>query len=195
MPEANVVEWIRSKYIALVAELDERGRRVWAATEALSLGWGGIAAVAQATGISDRTIRNGIGEINTGNAAPADRQRRSGGGRSAREVEQPELMAALAALVEPDARGDPMSPLRWSCKSTRTLADELDRQGFVVGHTKVGQLLKRQGYSLQTNRKTREGKQHPDRNAQFAHINRRVKACLRREQPAVSVDTKKMEQD
>jgi transposase len=193
MPEANVIEWIQSKYVALVEELDERGRRVWAATEAISLGWGGIAAVAQATGISDRTIRNGIWEIKTGNAASADRQRRSGGGRLAREVEQPELTAALAALVEPDARGDPMSPLRWSCKSTRTLAGELDRQGFVVGRTKVGQLLKRQGYSLQTNRKTREGKQHPDRNAQFEHINRRVKACLRRGQPAVSVDTKKKE--
>jgi transposase len=193
MPEANVIEWIHSKYVALVEELDERGRRVWAATEAISLGWGGIAAVAQATGISDRTIRNGVREIKTGNAASADRQRRSGGGRPAREVEQPELTVALAALVEPDARGDPMSPLRWSCKSTRTLAGELDRQGFVVGRTKVGQLLKRQGYSLQTNRKTREGKQHPDRNAQFEHINRRVKACLRRGQPAVSVDTKKKE--
>jgi transposase len=193
MPEATIIEGIRRKFLSLIEELDERGRRVWAATEALSLGWGGIAAVAEATGISDRTIRNGIREIKTGNTASAERQRKSGGGRPAREVEQPELSAALAALVEPEARGDPMSPLRWSCKSTRTLAGELQRQGYAVSHTKVGQLLKREGYSLQSNRKTKEGKQHPERNAQFEHINRRVKACLLRGQPAVSVDTKKKE--
>ena len=193
MPEANIVEWIRCKYIALVSDLDERGRRRWAAAEAVSLGWGGIAAVARATGISDRTIRNGIQEINTPNALSADRQRRPGGGRKARENEQPKLLEALEKLVEPVTRGDPTSPLRWSCKSMRSLAGELKRQGFLVSHTKVGELLKRKGYSLQANRKTREGKQHPDRNAQFEHITRRVQACLRREQPAVSVDAKKKE--
>jgi len=193
MPEANIVEWIRCKYITIIGDLDERGRRRWAAAEAVSLGWGGIAAVAQATGISDRTIRNGIREINTGSALSANRQRRLGGGRLARENEQPKLLEALERLVEPASRGDPMSPLRWSCKSMRILAGELKRQGFSVSHTKVGELLKTKGYSLQANRKTREGKQHPDRNAQFEHINRRVKACLRREQPAVSVDTKKKE--
>jgi transposase len=193
MPEASIVEWIRGKYLTLVDDFDERGRRRWAAAEAVSLGWGGIAAVAQATGISDRTIRNGIREINTENSLSADRQRRPGGGRLARENEQPKLLEVLERLVEPVSRGDPMSPLRWSCKSMRILAEELKRQGFSVSHTKVGELLKRKGYSLQANRKTREGKQHPDRNAQFEHINRRVKACLRREQPAISVDTKKKE--
>lgn len=193
MPEANVVEWIHDKYVALMGDLDERGRRRWAAIEAVSLGWGGIAAVAQATGMSDRTIRNGIGELRSGNPLPANRQRRPGAGRVAREEEQPDLMDALECLVEPASRGDPMSPLRWSCKSTRVLASELKRQGFQVSHTKVAELLKRKGYSLQANRKTREGKQHPDRNAQFEHINRRVTACQRRGQPAVSVDTKKKE--
>jgi len=193
MPEATVVEWIRGKFVALVGELDERGRRRWAAIEAVSLGWGGIAAVAEATGISDRTIRNGIQELQAVDPLPGDRQRRPGAGRPAREAEWPELIGTLETLVEPVARGDPMSPLRWTCKSTRTLAAELKRQGFPVSHTKVAELLKRKGYSLQANRKTREGKQHPDRNAQFEHINRRVMACGRRGQPAVSVDTKKKE--
>lgn len=193
MPEATVVEWIRGKFIALARELDERGRRRWAATEALSLGWGGIAAVAEATGISDRTIRNGVQELKAAVPLIGDRQRRPGAGRLAREKEWPELVGRLEALVEPVARGDPMSPLRWTCKSTRTLAAELKRQGFQVSHTKVAELLKQSGYSLQANRKTREGKQHPDRNAQFEHINRRVTACRRRGQPAISVDTKKKE--
>ncbi len=193
MPEASIVEWIRCKYVAIVGDLNERGRRRWAAAEAVSLGWGGIAAVAQATAISDRTIRNGIREINTKTPLSSERQRRPGGGRRTRENEQPKLLAALERLVEPVSRGDPMSPLRWSCKSMRILAKELKRQGFSVSHTKVGELLKMKGYSLQANRKTREGKQHPDRNAQFEHINRRVAACLRQEQPAVSVDAKKKE--
>jgi len=193
MPGATDVERIRCKYAALVASLNERARRRWAASEAVSLGWGGIAGVTQATGISDRTIRNGIEELQAAEALPANRQRRPGAGRRAREEEQPKLIGALERLVEPEARGDPMSPLRWTCKSTRTLAAELQRQGFRVSHVKVGKLLKRKGYSLQSNRKTREGKQHPDRNAQFEHINRRVMACQRRGQPAVSVDTKKKE--
>ena len=193
MPEATVIEWIRCKYVRLIGELDERGRRRWAATEASSLGWGGIAAVAEATGISDRTIRNGIRELTAADSLSPDRQRRPGAGRRAREVEQPELIGALERLVEPVARGDPMSPLRWTCKSTYTLAEELKRQGFQVSPWKVGELLRNKGYSLQANRKTREGKQHPDRNAQFEHINRRVMACQRRGQPAVSVDTKKKE--
>lgn len=193
MPEATVVEWIRCKYVRLVDALDERGRRRWAATEASSLGWGGIAAVAEATGISDRTIRNGMRELMAQDVLSTRRQRRPGAGRRAREVEQPELIRALERLVEPVARGDPMSPLRWTCKSTYTLAEELKRQGFHVSPWKVGELLKEKGYSLQANRKTREGKTHPDRNAQFEHINRRVMACQRQGQPAVSVDTKKKE--
>ncbi len=193
MPDARVVEWIREKYVALVGDLDERGRRRWAGTEARSLGWGGVAAVAQATGMSDRTIRTGIRELDDPNAAPSGRQRREGAGRHSREIEQPKLIEALEALVAPDARGDPCSPLRWTCKSTRTLARELTRQGYQVSSTKIGQLLRAQGYRLQANRKTIEGKQHPDRDAQFEHINKRVGAFLRTGQPAISIDTKKKE--
>jgi transposase len=193
MPEARVVEWIRGKFDAIVGELDERGRRRWAAAEAVSLGRGGITAVAKASGLSDRTIRNGIREFQGPDPLPLGRQRRPGAGRPAREAQWPGLIPALEELVEPAARGDPMSPLRWTCKSTRTLAAELKRLGFPVSRTKVAELLKEKGYSLQANRKTREGKQHPDRNAQFEHINRRVLACQRRSQPAISVDTKKKE--
>tara|TARA_B100000949_G_C14240379_1_gene433233 strand:- start:48 stop:1259 length:1212 start_codon:yes stop_codon:yes gene_type:complete len=193
MPDAQVVKWIRDKYLAIVSDLDERGRRRWAAAEARSLGWGGVTAVAKATGISDRTIRNGIAELDDPQAPTAHHQRKTGGGRRRREEEEPDLIEALEALVEPVARGDPMSPLRWTCKSTYVLADELTTHGFVVSSTKVGALLKAQGYSLQANRKTVEGKQHPDRNAQFEHIARRVKARQRRGEPAISIDTKKKE--
>lgn len=193
MAEASVVEWIREKYAAIVSDLDERGRRRWAAAESRSLGWGGITAVALATGISDRTIRTGIKELDDPEAAPSNRQRQPGAGRRTREAEQPGLADALEELVESGTRGDPMSPLRWTCKSTRTLADELQRQGFLVSCNTVRQLLRTRGYSLQGNRKTVEGKQHEDRDAQFIHINRRVKACQRRGQPAISVDTKKKE--
>jgi transposase len=193
MADAQVVEWIRDKYRAIVADLDERARRRWAAAEARSLGWGGVTAVAMATGISDRTIRNGIRELDDPSALPPDRQRTPGAGRRTREQEDPGLIEALEALMEPISRGDPMSPLRWTCKSTYVLADELTSQGFVVSSTKVGALLKSQGYSLQANRKTLEGKQHPDRNAQFEHIARRVKTRQRCGEPAISVDTKKKE--
>lgn len=159
MPDARVVEWIRTKYAAMIGDLDERGRRRWAAAEARSLGRGGIAAVAQATGMSDRTIRNGIQELHDTDPLPSDRQRRPGGGRKSREQEQPDLVDALEMLVDPVSRGDPESPLRWTCKSTRVLAAELQSQGFQVSSSKVRQLLKVCGYSLQSNRKTREGKQ------------------------------------
>jgi len=193
MADAQVVEWIRGKYLAIVSDLDERARRRWAAAEARSLGWGGVTAVAMATGISDRTIRNGIRELDDPSALPPDRQRTNGAGRRSREQEDPGLVEALEALMEPISRGDPMSPLRWTCKSTYVLAEELTSQGFVVSSTKVGSLLKLQGYSLQANRKTLEGKQHPDRNAQFEHIARRVKTRQRGDEPAISVDTKKKE--
>ncbi len=193
MPDAQVVTWIRDKYLVVASDLNERGRRRWAAAEARSLGWGGIIAVAAATGISDRTIRTGIRELDDPDALPPDRQRKTGAGRRCREEEQPGLVEALEALVEPISRGDPMSPLQWTCKSTRVLAAELRSQGFSVSSTKVGALLKAQGYSLQSNRKTIEGKQHPDRNAQFEHIARRVKARQRCGEPAISVDTKKKE--
>jgi transposase len=193
MPDENVVAWLHSKFLLLGNDLDERGRRRWAATEALSLGRGGIAAVAQATGLSDRTIRNGIDELTRGEEREPGRQRRPGAGRKSRVAEQPLLLAALEALVEPTSRGDPVSPLRWTCKSLANLADELAQQGFGVSHATVGHLLKQAGYSLQANRKTREGKDHPDRDAQFAHINRRVLAYRRGGRPALSVDTKKKE--
>lgn len=193
MPDAQVVEWIREKFLAIAGDLDERGRRRWAAAEARSLGWGGVAAVAEATGMSDRTIRTGIKELDDPLAPAADRQRRVGGGRKRREQEQPDLVDALERLVDSGTRGDPMSPLRWTCKSTRALAKELSRQGFRVSHTKVGELLQSRGFSLQANRKTIEGKQHPDRDAQFEHINKRVRAHQRSGQPAISIDTKKKE--
>jgi transposase len=193
MADASVVEWIRQKYSAIAEDLDERARRRWAAAEARSLGWGGVTAVAIATGMSDRTVRNGIRELDDPNAASSDRQRREGGGRRSRQQEQPELAEALDALVAPETRGDPMSPLRWTCKSTRTLADELRRQGFRVSSNTVARLLRSLGYSLQANRKTIEGKQHPDRDAQFRHIDRRIRAFRKTRQPAISVDTKKKE--
>jgi transposase len=193
MPDTQIVAWIREKYSAIGGDLDERAKRRWAAAEARSLGWGGIAAVAAATGMSDRTIRNGILELDDPHAAPIQRQRREGGGRKTRQHEQPALVEALQALVSPVTRGDPRSPLRWTCKSTHTLAAELTRQGFEISSNTVGKLLRQQGYSLQANRKTIEGKQHPDRNAQFEYINRRVRASQRKGEPVISVDTKKKE--
>ena len=154
MPDAQVVEWIREKYVAIAADLDERAQRRWGAAEARSLGWGGIEAVAAATGMSDRTIRNGIKELDDPDSLPPWQQRRSGGGRNRRESEQPQLVELLERLVDSGTRGDPMSPLRWTCKSTRTLAEELSRQGFAVSANTVGRLLREFGYSLQANSKT-----------------------------------------
>ena len=193
MQDASLVEWIRDKYWHLSSELDERGRRRWAAIEARSLGRGGIAAVATATGLSDRTIRNGIKDLDSLEPLAPDRQRRRGGGRKSLTDEQPELLDALDKMINPTTRGDPMSPLRWTCKSTRTLAAELRKQGYIVSPSTVRGLLVTLGYSLQANRKKREGKQHPDRDAQFQHINARVLAQKRRGEPAISVDTKKKE--
>lgn len=193
MPVASVVLSIKKKYTAILADLDERASRRWAAAEAMSLGWGGVTVVALATGISDRTIRTGVAELKSAEPLEVGRQRRPGAGRQIKQKEQPKLVAALERLVSSSTRGDPMSPLRWTCKSTRILAKELRRQGFEVGSTKVGQLLKDQGYSLQANRKTIEGRQHPDRNAQFEFIAKRVKSLSRSQQPAISVDTKKKE--
>ena len=193
MPDAVVVKRIRRKYLSVKGDLNERGRRRWAAAEALSLGWGGVTAVAAATELSDRTVRTGVSELKQGKSPGSGRQRQRGGGRRAKEVVQPGLLKTLRRIVDSTTRGDPMSPLRWTCKSTRSIASELAREGFEISHTKVGELLRRQGYSLQANRKTIEGKQHPDRNAQFEHISQRARAYLRTGQPAVSVDTKKKE--
>lgn len=187
---------MREKYDLMQPELDERGRRLWAASESMALGRGGIATVAQATGLAESTIRRGQRELlrSTESRAPSPRRvRRRGGGRKRLVAEAPTVVGALEALVEPTARGDPRSPLRWTCKSTRKLADELTQQGHGVSHTKVAQLLEGLGYSLQGTRKTKEGASHPDRNAQFEYINQQVKAFQRRGQPVVSVDTKKKE--
>jgi hypothetical protein len=175
--------------------LDERARRHWAATEALELGWGGISAVAQATGLARDTIRAGIRELRQRPAPPpgAGRIRRPGGGRKPLAELDPGLSQALDALVDPATRGDPASPLRWTCKSTARLAAALTGQGHPVSPRTVAALLRADGYSLQACRKTREGKSHPDRNAQFEYLNGRVRAFTRQGQPVISVDTKKKE--
>jgi hypothetical protein len=191
--DGRIVQWIESKYAGLRDDLSEFTRRRWAAVEARSLGRGGITAVSAATGLAPSTIRRGIRELDRQDGPPAGRQRRTGGGRKCLASLDPRMQASLESLVEPESRGDPQSPLRWTCKSTRRLAKELTAQGHAVGPTTVRHLLKKAGYSLQANRKTREGKTHPDRDAQFRYINRRVQAQQRREQPAISVDTKKKE--
>jgi len=193
MPNASLVNGVYQKWSALVDDLDERGRRRWAATEALAIGRGGISAVAEATGLSDRTIRNGIAEIQSGEEVLPGYQRRAGGGRRPLEYTQADLIEAVERLVEPSERGDPQSPLRWTCKSVANLETELRQQGYRVGQTKIRKILKQLGYSLQGNRKTREGKNHPDRDAQFRHIHKRVTAYQRGGRPAISVDTKKKE--
>jgi hypothetical protein len=188
-----LVEWIREKYQLLSETLTEHSRRRWAAVEARSLGWGGVSAVASATGLAHTTIRRGISELGLAPAISQGRQRRHGAGRKRADQMDLGLKAALDQLVEPETRGDPQSPLRWTCKSTRTLAKELKARKHSVGATTVRHLLKEAGYSLQANRKTREGMSHPDRDAQFRYINRRVKIQQRHNQPTVSVDTKKKE--
>ena len=197
MPDASLVEWVRNKYRSLSEMLNERSRRLWGATEARSLGRGGIAVVMAATGMSSATVDRGLKELDAmesgGAVLPPERVRKPGGGRKPARDSQPGLTKALMRLVEPTARGDPESPLRWTCKSTYHLAAALKREGFRVGPRTVAQELEEQEFSLQANRKTREGQSHPDRNAQFAHINEQVMAFQRRGQPAISVDTKKKE--
>ena len=176
--------------------MDERLRRQWAATEARDLGWGGVTVVARATGLSRTTITAGLHELGQParqRAAEADRIRRPGGGRRPLKETDAGLQAALEGLIEPTTRGDPESPLRWTCKSLRHLAEELNRQHHPISPNSVAALLYEAGYSLQANRKTREGASHPDRNAQFEHINAWVRQFQDRNQPAISVDTKKKE--
>lgn len=186
---------MRRKYRALCSVLDERGRRVWAAAEASSLPYGGISLVAKATGLSRTTIHAGMRELAKGKAKSLGpgRSRKPGGGRKPLTFHNPDLVQALEKLVEPTTRGDPESPLRWTCKSTRHLAEELQRRGYRIGDRKVAHLLHKMGYSLQANAKTVEGRQHPDRNAQFEYINAQTKKFFARGQPVISVDTKKKE--
>jgi hypothetical protein len=196
MHDAEVEARIGRKYGLLSMEMDERRRRQWAAAEAREYGRGGISMVARATGLSRPTILAGMREIDLPakqRAAAVTRIRRPGGGRRPLTRSDPGLLEALERLIDPATRGDPMSPLRWTCKSTAKLAEELTRQNHPVSDRTVAMLLKHNGYSLQANRKTQEGASHPDRNAQFEYINRRVVAFQKRGQPVVSVDTKKKE--
>jgi hypothetical protein len=173
--------------------LTERARRIWAATEARAAGWGGITGVARATGISYSTIQRGLQELKTKRPLAPGRVRRPGGGRKRTVDKDPTLLADLEGLVEPTASGDPMSPLRWTSKSVRQLASSLQGMGHQVSRQLVAELLATAGYSLQANRKTREGPAHPDRDAQFRYIAQQVRRFQAATQPVISVDTKKKE--
>jgi hypothetical protein len=186
--EATIV----GKFLVMSPLLDERARRLWAAAESLAIGYGGDALVSSATGLARETIRNGRRELAEG-TAPTGRIRRPGAGRPSLEVDQPGLTAALEHLVDPLTRGDPTSPLRWTCKSRAQLTAALTADGWRVSSTAVGRLLHALGYRLQALRKTTEGRQHPDRNAQFEHINATAATFLRQGEPVISVDTKKKE--
>src|SRR6516165_4961935 len=178
------------KWELLSPHLNERQRRLWAGVEARSLGRGGIAAVSRATGMSRSTVQAAVAEVDAG-AEVTERVRRVGAGRKALIDQDPGLLLALDDLVEPTARGDPMSPLRWTAKSVRTLAAELTRQGHPVSASKVGQLLRAMDYSLHAPAKEIEGAQHRDRDAQCRHINDQTKAHFDAGQPVISIDTKK----
>jgi hypothetical protein len=196
--ENPTVQAIHAKYTSLESVLDERARRLWSAVEARALGRGGITRVAEATGLSRVTIRAGLMELDPPSTPTArepahERLRRPGGGRKPLVDQDPVLLRDLETLVDPVTRGDPMSPLRWTCKSAARLAAELRAKGHAVSERTVNRLLHVLDYSLQSNRKTSEGRGHPDREAQFQYINRRVKASQRQGQPVVAVDTKKKE--
>jgi hypothetical protein len=196
MIKPAMIESVHTKYQRLSPLMNERMRRQWAACEALALERGGVAAVAKATGWSRTTIWAGMRALQqpwggTGEQMPAERSRAPGGGRHPLVDTDPTLVKDLEALVEPMTRGDPHSPLRWTCKSTRQLAEELQRRGHQVSYRTVAALLQALDYSLQAPRKIREGASHPDRNAQFEHINHQVRAFQRRGQPVSSVDAKK----
>jgi hypothetical protein len=184
---------LRQKFRAIWPLLNERTRRLTAANEAIQLGYGGVSLVHRASGLSRKAIAKGMGEIAQGDASLAERIRRPGAGRKNLTATDPGLMAALDDLIEGGTRGDPQSALRWVCKSTRTLAAELGRQRHPASYVRVAQLLHEQNYSLQSNRKLEEGGDHPDRDAQFRHINQSVKRALASGWPVISVDTKKKE--
>jgi len=198
MLDAQIIAALRTKYQALRPVLDEKVRRRWAACEAMAIGWGGITVVAEATGLSRPTIRAGLVEVRGGAADAVEepdterqRLRQVGGGRRRVTESDPALLKDLQALLEVSTRGDPQSPLLWTSKSTRHLAEALAQQGHHVSHHTVARLLEDLHYSLQANRKTQEGSSHPDRNAPFEHINKQVRALQKRGQPVVSVDAKK----
>jgi transposase len=188
VPE-ETVSVLRAKYQALAPLMDERVTRRWAAAEAHALGWGGASAVAKATGLSRTTIRSGLAELHHPRAEPpTERTRRPGAGRPRLADRDPKLLDDLHTLLEPDTRGDPEAPLLWTSKSTRHLAEALVALGHDISHDSVGRLLEEIGYRLQANRKTEEGSDHPDRDAQFGYINRCIRRFQKRHQPVVSVD-------
>ena len=184
-------EIISTKYLSLHSELNERQRRLWAASEAISLGYGGVSIVSRATGLSRTTITQGIDELQNKQRLAKNRVRREGGGRKKATQNQPDLLPALDAMVEPTAKGNPMSPLRWTTKSTRHLRDALNEQGFRVSHMQVDRLLHELEYQLSANRKSLEGGTNPDRNAQFEFINAQAAMFLKQGLPVISVDAKK----
>ena len=188
----NALRDLEQKLGQIWPHLNERSRRMVAAAEAQELGYGGVSLVSRACGLSRVTITKGLRDLQAA-PLPEHRIRRAGGGRHRLEVHDPELPAALESLVEPLTRGDPESPLRWTCKSTRTLAGELVHRQHPASHEKVAQYLRDMGYSLQGNRKTEEGEDHPDRDAQFRHMSREVRRALAAGWPVISVDTKKKE--
>lgn len=188
--EINIV---REKYIALNDCLTEKGRRLWGASEAMSYGRGGIALICRATGLSNATIHKGIKEIECPDASSQGRIRQAGGGRKKTTKTQRGLKTTLDKLVDPTAKGDPMSPLRWTSKSTRNLNRELSAQGYKISQSTIVLLLGELGYSLQANRKSLEGASHEDRDAQFVYINKSLADAQQRSQPTISVDTKKKE--
>jgi transposase len=189
----EVIQSIQIKFLQLEPFLNERTRRIWAATEAKQLGWGGITAVELATGISHKTIRKGIEELEESPKLSPTQSRHHGGGRKKVTEHYPDLPDVLETLIDPVTRGDPEIPLRWTCKSTSRLAEELKGLGYDIGPTAVRFILHELEYSLQGNKKTREGADHPDRNEQFLYINDSVKRFLQSGQPVISVDTKKRE--
>lgn len=188
------IKELKNRYERIVHHLDERSKRLWCANEAIGIGWGGVSFVSKATGVSRTTISAGIKEITDKKQKSENRVRRAGGGRKKKSETNKQLVTDLDALIEPITRGDPESPLRWICKSTRKLAVELNKQGHQVSHSLVARILGELDYSLQSNKKTIEGsKDHPDRDAQFHFINDKVKKFQLKNQPVISVDTKKKE--
>jgi len=190
MPDESA---IRSRFLAVSPLIDERSRRLVAGAEALAMGHGGVSAVARATGLSRTTVGRGLADVQGGEAVPKGRVRRAGAGRPRAVERDVTLRQDLEGLIEPTSRGDPESPLRWTCKSVRRLAAELQRKGHTVSYQTVAELLHELGYSLQANRKVLEGSSHPDRNAQFEYLNTAVQLQLELGEPVISVDTKKKE--
>jgi transposase len=184
---------VRQRFTVLEPVLDEKSRRLLVAAESKAWGTGGISAISKGTGVSRQVIRQGLRELEQAPTHPPGRIRRPGGGRKSARQKDPTLVADLEKLVEPATRGDPESCWRWTSKSVRKLAEELVDMGHEVSYPVVAELLHEMGYSLQANRKTKEGDSHPDRNAQFEHINARVRQYMDLRQPVISVDTKKKE--